>query len=200
TQPGVEIDNDGFISVAGANRDMLSITIDGISTMSARNSAPIAELFPSFNGIAEIRVSEINNTAEFGGISDVTTISKSGGNQYHGGLFENHQNSAFAARNTFSPRVPKLIMNDFGFFAGGPIRIPKLYESTNRTFFFIDYEGLRLPLQQVLVESVPSVALRSGDLSVYPTQIRDVDGTAFRGNQIPAERISAFSKGVLQYL
>ena len=68
TQPGVEIDNSGQISVAGANVDMLSMSIDGISTMSPRNSAPLTELFPSFDGIAEIRVSEVNNTAEFGGI------------------------------------------------------------------------------------------------------------------------------------
>jgi hypothetical protein len=86
-------------------------------------SAPITELFPSFNGIAEICVSEVNNNAEFGGISDVTTISKSGSNQFHGGSFENHQNSAFAARNTFSDTVPKLIMDDFG----GPVSVPKLY-------------------------------------------------------------------------
>src|SRR5205823_3575740 len=191
TQPGVEIDNDGYISVAGANLDMLSITIDGISTMSARNSAPITELFPSFDGIAEIRVSEINNTAEFGGISDVTTISKSGSNQFHGGIFENHQNSAFAARNTFSSTVPKLIMNDFGAFGGGPIR-------KDRTFFFMDYEGLRLPRQQVLVQNVPSVALRNGDLSVYPAQIRDVNGTPFPGNQIPASRISPLSAAIIK--
>src|SRR5215831_8760352 len=68
TQPGVEIDNNNNISVAGSNRDMLSISIDGISTMSPRNSAPMTELFPAFDGISEIRVSEINNTAEFGGI------------------------------------------------------------------------------------------------------------------------------------
>src|SRR6059036_3756220 len=193
TQPGVEIDNDGYISVAGANRDMLSVTIDGISTMSARNSAPIAELFPSFDGISEIRVSEVNNTAEFGGISDVTTISKSGSNQFHGGIFENHQNSAFAARNPFSSKVPKLIMDDFGAFGGGPIR-------KDRTFFFADYEGLRLPLQQVLVQSVPSLALRRGDLSVYRNQIRDVDGTPFPGNQIPTSRISPLSLGVMKSL
>src|SRR5206468_9892157 len=177
TQPGVAIDNSGQISVAGSKIDMVSISIDGISTMSARNSAPISELFPAFDGIAEIRVSEINNTAEFGGISDVTTITKGGSNQFHGGIFENHQNSAFAARNTFSSTVPKLIMNDFGAFAGGPIR-------NDRTFFFMDYEGLRLPRQQVLVGNVPSLALRDGDLSVYPTQIRDVDGTPFAGNEI----------------
>jgi hypothetical protein len=108
----------------------------------------------------------VNNSAEYGGISDVTTISKGGTNQYHGSLFENHQNSAFAARNTFSPTVPKLIMNDFGASLGGPISIPWLYNGKDKTFFFMDYEGLRLPFQQVLVENVPSVPLRNGDLSV----------------------------------
>src|SRR5206468_3684670 len=193
TQPGVEIDNSGQISVAGANVDMVSMSVDGISTTSARNSGPITELFPAFDGISEIRVSEINNTAEFGGISDVATITKGGGNQFHGGIFENHQNSAFAARNTFSATVPKIIMNDFGAFGGGPIR-------KDRTFFFVDYEGLRLPLQQVLVQSVPSLALRRGDLSVYRNQIRDVDGTPFAGNQIPSSRISPLSSGVMKYL
>ena len=63
-QPGVETDNSGNISVVGGNVDMLSMSIDGISTMSPRNSAPMTELFPSFDGIAEIRVSEVNNSAD----------------------------------------------------------------------------------------------------------------------------------------
>jgi hypothetical protein len=124
--------------------------------MSPRNSAPLSELFPSFDGIAEIRVSEVNNSAEFGGISDVTTISKAGSNQYHGSLFEKHQNSSFAARNTFSAKVPKLTMNDFGGSIGGPISVPGLYKGRDKTFFFVDWESLRLPFQQVLVENVPS--------------------------------------------
>jgi hypothetical protein len=198
-QPGVETDNSGNISVAGANIDMLSMSIDGVSTMSPRNSAPMTELFPSFDGIAEIRVSEVNNSAEYGGISDVTTISKGGSNQYHGSLFENHQNSAFAARNTFSPTVPKLIMNDFGASFGGPLSIPKLYNGKDKTFFFIDYEGLRLPFQQVLVENVPSLPLRSGDLSVYGV-VSNLNGTPFPNSQIPASDISPVSAGVLKYL
>ncbi|MBV8733036.1 MAG: carboxypeptidase regulatory-like domain-containing protein, partial [Acidobacteriia bacterium] len=199
TQPGVETDNSGNISVAGGNVDMLSISIDGISTMSPRNSSPLTELFPSFDGIEEIHVSEINNAAEFGGISDVTTISKGGSNQYHGSLFENHQNSAFAARNTFSATVPKLIMNDFGASFGGPISVPKLYNGKNKTFFFMDYEALRLPFQQVLVESVPSVPLRNGDLSVYGV-VRDLNGNPFPGNQIPASMINPISANILKYL
>jgi hypothetical protein len=200
TQPGVETDNSGNISVAGANVDMLSMSIDGISTMSPRNSAPLTELFPAFDGIAEIRVSEINNTAEFGGISDVTTISKGGSNQYHGGVFENHQNSYFAARNTFSATVPKLIMNDFGAFLGGPISIPKLYSGKDRTFFFADFEALRLPFQQVLVENVPSLALRSGDLSVYPGTVADLNGTPYPNKQIPMSAISPVSLAIQKYL
>jgi Carboxypeptidase regulatory-like domain len=149
SQPGVEIDNNGGLSVAGSKPSMLSMSIDGISTMSARISQPLPELFPSFDSIAEIRVSEVNNSAEFGGISDITTISKGGGNQFHGGIFENHQNSALAARDTFSATVPKLIMNDFGAFFGGPLSVPELYNGHDKTFFFMTYEGLRLPKQQV---------------------------------------------------
>jgi hypothetical protein len=201
TQPGVEIDNSGNISVAGGKIDMLSMSVDGISTMSPRNSAPISELFPSFDGIAEIRVSEVNNTAEFGGISDVTTVSKGGSNTFHGGIFENHQNSAFAARNTFSPTVPHLVMNDFGGFIGGPISIPKLYNGKDKTFFFADYEALRLPGSAVLLENVPSNALRNGDLSAYlPTTVNDLNGTPFPNNQIPLTQITPFSQAVMKYL
>src|SRR5580698_8266459 len=65
TQPGVQTDAVGNISVAGTKPTMLSVSIDGIS--STGRSGPIVEMFPSFNSIAEIRVSEINNTAEYGG-------------------------------------------------------------------------------------------------------------------------------------
>ena len=201
TQPGVEIDNSGNLSVAGAKPAMLSVTIDGISSMSPRNSAPISELFPSFDTIAEIRVSEINNTAEYGGVSDITTISKSGTNRFHGGLYENNQNTAFNARNTFSATVPKLDLNDFGAFLGGPVWLPKLYKGKDRTFFFASYEGLRLPSQQVLVQSVPSLALQNGDLSAYSGVILDpATGAPFPGNQIPASRISPLAAGALKNL
>ena len=201
TQPGVEIDNSGNLSVAGSKPSMLSVTIDGISSMSPRNSSPIAELFPSFDTIAEIRVSEINNSAEYGGVSDITTISKSGTNGFHGGAYENNQNTDFNARNTFSATVPKLDLNDFGVFLGGPVWIPKVYNGKNRTFFFASYEGLRLPSQQVLVESVPSLALRNGDLSAYSAPVLDpTTGAPFPGNQIPASRITPLSAAALKYL
>jgi len=201
SQPGVQTDSSGNISVVGTKPSMLSTSIDGISSIGPRTSAPLAELFPSLNSIAEIRVSEVNNTAEFGGVSDITTISKGGNNSFHGGLFENLQNTVFNARNPFSAVRPKTIMNNFGFFLGGPVAFPRVYKGRDKTFFFGGYEGLRLPKQTVVVESVPSLALRSGDLSAYSTPIKDPrTGLAFPGNQIPPDRISLLSQNVLKYL
>jgi hypothetical protein len=58
SQAGVQTDSLGNISIAGAKPSLLSVTIDGISTMNVESSAPSAELFPSFNSIEEIRVSQ----------------------------------------------------------------------------------------------------------------------------------------------
>src|SRR5262249_47391245 len=105
------------------------------------------------------------------------------------------------ARNTFSSSTPVLHMNDFGFFLGGPVVAPKLYNGKDRTFFFMSYEGLRLPRQTVLVENVPSLALRSGDLSVYSKQVYNpLGGTPFPNNQIPASMVSPIAQKALQYL
>ncbi|MBV8904867.1 MAG: TonB-dependent receptor, partial [Acidobacteriia bacterium] len=190
TQPGVQTDNQGNISVVGSNPSQLSLSIDGISVVGPRaaETGPIAELFPSFNAIEEIRVSEVINPAEFGGVADIATISKSGTNGYHGGAFENLQNSYMNAANTFTHTTPLLKMNDFGIFMGGPIRIPRVYNGKNKTFFFASYEALRLPRQQIQIENVPSLAMRSGDLS------------ALGGPVLAPTQISPLSAKILQYL
>ena len=185
TQPGVQTDANGGISVAGALPTMLSVTIDGISSMGPRTNGPLTELFPSFNSIEEIRVGQVINPAEFSGVADITTISKSGTNTYHGGLFENFQNNILNASNTFSHTTPTLKMNDFGFYFSGPVTFPKIYNGHDRTFFFVSYEGLQLPRELVQVESVPSLAMRNGDLSAFSGQL-----TGFPGNKIPQSQIS----------
>ena len=205
TQTGVQTDPTGNISIAGSKPAMVSYSLDGITNSNPKmvnGTTPVlAELFPSFSSIAEIRISEVNNSAEFSGISDVTTISKGGGNALHGGLFENHQNAAFNARNTFSATVPKLILNDFGGYLSGPVVLPKLYNGRNKTFFYATYEGLRLPKETVLVESVPSLALRQGDLSYYKTAIKDPStGIPYTNNQIPVTQITPLAQKVLQNL
>jgi hypothetical protein len=126
SQAGVQTDSTGNISIAGAKPSLLNVTIDGISTMNVESSAPAAELFPSFNSIEEIRVSQNGNAAEFGAISDITTVSKGGTNNPHGGVFDNYETAGFNAKSPFATTKPKLVMNDFGAFYSGPVMVPKL--------------------------------------------------------------------------
>lgn len=201
TQPGIQTDASGALAIAGATPALLSYTLDGISSVNVELSGPIAELFPSFNSIAEIHVNESNNNAEFSGVSDVSTTSRSGSNNLHGGIFENHGNSAFNAGNPFTGK-PKLIMNDFGGFLGAPLSLPKLYNGKDKTFFFLSYEGLRLPKEVPIVQSVPSAAMRNGDLCSYltnqgVTQIHQPDGTPIACDSVP---ISPLAANALKYL
>lgn len=165
-QPGVQTDGTNII-VAGALPSQLSLTIDGISSVGPGSLGALAELFPSFNAIEEIKISETLNPAEYGGVADITTVSKSGTNSFHGGLFENVQNTALNASDTFSHEVTPVKLNNFGVYLGGPVIIPHLYNGRNRTFFFGSFEVLRLPKSQTAILSVPTAAMRNGDLSAY---------------------------------
>src|SRR5580658_9647201 len=145
TEAGVQTDDSGNLSVMGTTPALLSVTVDGISSVGVEYSGPVNEMFPSFNSIEEIRVSESNNNAEFSGVADITTVSMSGKDTYHGGVFENHENTIFNAGDPFTGVTPKIIMNDFGGTLGGPLSIPHFYSGKDRTFFFASFEGLRLP-------------------------------------------------------
>jgi hypothetical protein len=203
-QPGVQIDANNNIAVAGAGPSQLSVSVDGISTVGPGQLGALAELFPSFNSIEEIKISETLNPAEYGGVADITTVSKSGTNQFHGGLFENVQNTEFNAADTFSHIVTEDKMNDFGAYLGGPVVLPKLYNGRNRAFFFGSYEVLRLPKSYQFVESVPTPAMRNGDLSAYLDPNQPGGGpqnqlTNYPGNIIPKSALSPFGQNLLNF-
>jgi hypothetical protein len=197
--PGVQQDRGGNISVAGGQPYTTSFSLDGVSTQSVRAGGPVRDLFPSVESIAEFKVSSINNNAEFGQVSDLTVISKGGSNDYHGAAFWYHQNSALNASNPFGAvasdgkRIkPPEHTNAFGGVLSGPLTIPKVNKGGNRTFFFIDYEGVRRPQQALLNEIVPPDAFRSGDLSSIATPIiNPLTGQQFANNQIPVNPTSA---------
>jgi len=202
-QPGVQTDANNNLVVAGALPSQQSLTIDGISSIGPGTLGALAELFPSFNAIEEIKISETLNPAEFGGVADITTISKSGTNSFHGGLFENVQNTDFNAADTFSHEVSPVKLNNFGAFIGGPVVIPHLYNGRNKTFFFGSGEVLRLPKSQTVVLSTPTQAMRNGDLSAYSDPIcqsTKADGTCatvYPGNIIPQNQLNAFTQKYL---
>jgi hypothetical protein len=167
TEAGVQTDDSGNLAVLGTTAALLSVTVDGISSVGVEYSGPVNEMFPSFNSIEEIRVSEANNNAEFSGVADITTVSKAGTLHYHGGVFENHENTAFNSSDPFASTKPKIIMNDFGGTLGGPLHLAPLFSKQAPGFFFISFEGLRLPRETPILLSVPSADMRNGNLTDY---------------------------------
>lgn len=202
-QPGVQFDANNDIEVAGAGPSQLSFSIDGISSVGPGTLGALAEMFPSFNSIEEIKISENLNPAEFGGVADVTTVSKSGTNNFHGGAFENVQNTNFNAADTFANQVTEDKMNNFGIYLGGPVILPKIYNGKNKTFFFGSFEVLRLPKSETFVNSVPTVAMRNGDLSAY---LDPANGglanalTNYPGNIIPKSQLNPYTQALLNLI
>ena len=197
--PGVQSDNGGAFSIQGALPSQSQFSLDGISTTNVTGNSPLRNAFPSAESIAEIKVQGVGNAAEYGQVGDVTTISKSGTNEYHATLFWFHQNRALDAKTYGALTKPQKISNDFGFSGGGPVRIPWLYDGKDKTFIFGTYEGLRFPRGTTIQNTVPTQAMRNGDFSgLANVTVRDpLTGQPFANNRVPDNRISAISKAIL---
>lgn len=200
TLPGVQADNGLGLSIQGGLPAQSESTVDGISITASTGNSPNRNMFLSVESISEIRVQGVGNTAEFGQPGDVTVISKSGTNNYHGALFWYHQNKAFDARSFGQNTLPSKIGNTFGGTIGGPLSIPKVYNGKDKTFLYFTWESLRYPRQGTIQNTVPTSFVRNGDFSREGVNIRDpYTFQPFPGNVIPASRISDIAKKVLAY-
>jgi hypothetical protein len=82
-------------------------------------------------------------------------------------------------------------MNDFGGTLGGPLRFRPGYDGHDKTFFFVSYEGLRLPRETPMLLSVPSADMRNGNLTDYLANRRvqpSISPTALRPSIRPTCR------------
>src|SRR5207245_4678725 len=116
-------------------------------------------IFPSVDALDEFKMQTSTYSAEFGkSLGGVVNIQiKSGGNQFHGNAFDFERNDAFDANNFFNNRAgrakPDFKQHQFGGTLGGPI-------FKDRTFFFADYQGMRINQGQTYVSTVPSLKMR----------------------------------------
>jgi hypothetical protein len=129
--------------------------------------------FSNFNvdAIQEVQSSSGVMPAEIGhGAAGFTNvITKSGTDQIHGSAFEFLRNAALDARNFFDHpnevdprRIPPFARNEFGVTVGGPVVFPHLYDGSDKTFFFGEYQGFRQVLGTTQVIPVPTAAERQG--------------------------------------
>jgi len=124
-------------------------------------------VLPPVDAIQEFKVQTSDFSAEFGrsGAAVLNATIKSGTNEFHGDVWEFFRNDKLDAADFFenAHAVPKgeLRQNQFGFTAGGPLYIPKVFNGKNKVFLFGDYQGLRRVQGTILSGSVPSAAERS---------------------------------------
>jgi hypothetical protein len=150
------------MTISGTRPQQNNYRLDGISINDYSNGAPgsVAGLNLGVDAVAEFSVLTSNYSAEYGRTSGgvINAITRSGTNQLHGGIFEFLRNSALDARNFFDPAsIPPFRRNQFGGFAGGPIK-------KDKTFIFGSYEGLRQSLTGTAPVVVPSTTARQGQL------------------------------------
>ena len=157
-------------------------------------------IFPSVDALDEFKLQTSTYSAEFGrSLGGVVNLQiKSGSNAFHGSAFEFHRNDAFDANNFFNNRAgrpkPDFQQNQFGGTIGGPI-------VRDRTFFFADYQGLRINAGQTFLSTVPSMRMRNGDFSEINRVIYDpLTQQPFPGNVIPRNRFDPASAQVMQQL
>jgi len=126
---------------------------------------------PGVDELQEFKIQTNAFTAQYGWSMGnvVNAITKSGTNSFHGNAFEFLRNNNLDANYFFNNRAgipnPQFKRNQFGFTAGGPLSIPKLYRQRDKTFIFGAYEGLRQQTPLTLVTTVPTSDFRSGNFS-----------------------------------
>jgi hypothetical protein len=176
---GTGLDSHVDMSVNGNGSNTNLWTVDGVNNMDVGSNATLL-VFPSIDSIQEFRVERNSFSAEYGQAQGavINLITKGGGNEFHGTLFEFLRNDKLNASDFFNNRAgqprPTLRYNNFGFNFNGPMILPRFGEGgkstwngKNRAFFFWNEEwrreqrGLVPPLQFL----VPTAAERLGDFS-----------------------------------
>ena len=179
-------------------------TLDGVNNMDVNFNTYVA--LPSIDAIQEFKVQIGVYPAEYGHQStQVNVLTKSGGNAYHGALFEFHRNDALDAKQyQFTSAKPKnpFKWNDYGFEVDGPVRIPHLFNGRDKLFFMTNYEGLRRRQSVLNTFTVPTAKMFTGDFSeLLPSTIiyDPTTGLPFPGNIIPTNRLDPISVKFLKY-
>ena len=171
----------GSISINGAREQSNNFLLDGMDNNDlAINQYAVAI---STEAIQEFKVQASTYSAEFGRSpgAQINVATKAGTNDFHGVLYEYLRNADLDAKNFFDRPgpIPGFKRNQFGASAGGPIK-------TNRTFFFVNYEGTRVRQAITKVATEPTAAMKGGDFSALlgPQIGMDAAGRPILRNEI----------------
>jgi hypothetical protein len=199
-------------SVNGSTPQNNSYLIDGIVNRNLWLNTLI--IVPTVDSIQEFRVLTSNYSAEYGAAAGAITVvqTKSGTNALHGSAYEFLRNDKLDANTFFNNRIgapkPAFRRNEFGATTGGAIR-------RDKSFFFLDYQGLRIRQPQTITSTIPTLDQRNmvitGDFTNLGRAIYDPTITSagpnntttrdqFAGNKIPSSRLDPAAIRLIQLL
>ncbi|MEO7142480.1 MAG: carboxypeptidase regulatory-like domain-containing protein [Bryobacteraceae bacterium] len=212
--PGVTRNAQGGLGSAfainGARADNTNFIIDGFNDQNPRGGN--AQARPNMDALQEFKMQTSNFSAEYGRLAGgvMNMVLKTGGNQFHGVLFEFVRNDLFDTRNFFDAGKSELRQNQFGGTLNGPIVIPKLYNGRDRSFFLFSWESFRQVQGSDRIGIVPTEAQRAGDFS-QSGPVTDplstgacagstgVKGACFPDCRIPLSRLNAGAVKAMTY-
>jgi hypothetical protein len=189
----------GSVRINGAAYASANFTVDGITNLDTGSNAT-SHFEPNMDAIAEMRVLTSNYQAEYGRNANgvISVVTKSGSRDFHGSAWVNKRHEMFNSKTFFQNYngQQKSVYRFFvwGYTIGGPVRIPKLFNSQrNKLFFFFSQEYTKQkPATLSGYANMPTVAQRAGDFSGYT----DGNGVAFNltdpttGNPVPGNNIA----------
>ncbi|MFZ0880073.1 MAG: TonB-dependent receptor, partial [Candidatus Acidiferrales bacterium] len=167
SEPGSRVETSYGFSSNGARALQNNYLLDGVDNNSNLGDVLTGQAYviqPSVDAIEEFKVQTNAYSAEFGRGNGaiLNAIIKSGTNKFHGDVYEFLRNNALDGRNAFDTSSQPYHQNQFGATFGGPI-------IKDRTFFFVDYEGLRIAQALPQLSLVPTPAEIGGDFSSFLT-------------------------------
>jgi outer membrane receptor protein involved in Fe transport len=208
---------DSNFAINGSRAQSNDILIDGVPATAGYFDQ--ITTIPSVDDTQEFKVISNNPSAEYGrysgGVINVTT--KAGTDEYHGTIFEFLRNDVLNTNEWFNKQAghskPVFIMNQFGFAAGGPVILPKVYNGRGKTFFFADFQGTRRIQGVPSSFTVPTAQERTGDFSGLGVKIYNPFSTVpdsahpgqyvrtqFSGNVISPQLLDPVALQILKYI
>ncbi len=171
-------------NIAGGRRSANNFLLDNTRYNSIQYNEGNPLPPPDFVSEFKVTTNAYDSEKGMASASTIQVVTRSGSNQFHGGLFEFHRDNDLTARNFFAPSTPFLVQNQFGATLGGPIR-------RNKLFFFFGWQSTRIREAQLNNDAFPPTALErqgnfNGSVGGLPN---DPDtGQPFPGGIIPSSR------------
>lgn len=210
-QPGVSVgaNTGGGVHINGSRDRAFNYTLDGIDiNESSAGGSNFTPLRPNPDSIQEFQIVTSNFTAELGRSTgaQVTFVTKSGTNDYHGNLFEYYQTPGFNANefenNLLGVERRKFIQHIYGGSVGGPIVNPGFGVDTpffqplrDKAFFFVNLQFLRATETRLVQRTVYTQEARAGLFRYVQNVLNPADGSPSRNNPAGTSGASVDNNG-----